>query len=179
MPKKTNPKQATKTSTGANFDPKAYEKEGVTSEDVMQIKKTFELFDSDGSGEIDTNEFKDALQKMEIDPKNPVLQEMLADVDRNQSGTIDFNEYVDMMTGNIQACDADTKENLAKVFAYLKPSEEDEKLDFNGLKQICKDLGLAEEISDDELNEMIVRADTDRDGRVSFDEFFTIMTKNI
>ena len=34
-------------------------------------------------------------------------------------------------------------------------------------------------MSDDELNEMIVRADLDRDGKVSFEEFYTIMTKKI
>ena len=34
-------------------------------------------------------------------------------------------------------------------------------------------------MSDDELNEMIVRADLDRDGKVSFEEFYAIMTKKI
>ena len=31
-------------------------------------------------------------------------------------------------------------------------------------------------MSDDKLNEMIVRAYTDKDGKVSFDEFYAIMT---
>jgi Ca2+-binding EF-hand superfamily protein len=34
-------------------------------------------------------------------------------------------------------------------------------------------------MSDDELQEMINRADTDKDGKVSFEEFYAIMTKKI
>ena len=34
-------------------------------------------------------------------------------------------------------------------------------------------------MSDNKLNEMIVTADTDKDGKVSFDEFYAIMTKKI
>ena len=45
------------------------------------------------------------------------------------------------------------------------------------LKRVAKELG--ENMTDDELNEMIVRADTDKDGKVSFEEFYAIMTKKI
>ena len=34
-------------------------------------------------------------------------------------------------------------------------------------------------MSDDEYNEMIVRADSDRDGKVTFEDFYAIMTKKI
>ena len=52
-----------------------------------------------------------------------------------------------------------------------------DKIELRHLKRVAKELG--ENMTDDELNEMIVRADTDKDGKVSFEEFYAIMTKKI
>ena len=37
----------------SGFDPKAYVRQGVTKQDVMEIKASFDLFDSDQGGSID------------------------------------------------------------------------------------------------------------------------------
>ena len=49
------------------------------------------------------------------------------------------------------------------------------KLNFNVLKDLCKDLG--EIISDDEIKEMIDEADRDGDGEIGEDDFVRIMKK--
>lgn len=35
------------------FNPKAFERPGLTEEEVMEIKQAFDLFDTDGGGSID------------------------------------------------------------------------------------------------------------------------------
>ena len=40
-------------------------------------------------------------------------------------------------------------------------------------------MDLAEVIEEEELQEMIERADLDKDGLVNFDEFYTILTRKI
>ena len=133
------------------------------------------MFDSDHSGTIDTEELKQALSNLGIDAKNQTLQNMMNDIDKNQSGTIDFNEFIELMTAKFS--DKDTPEDLRKVFDLFIGDDTADKIEFKHLKRVAKELG--ENISDEELNEMIVRADTDRDGKVSFEEFFAIMTKKI
>ena len=164
----------TKTSSGG-FDPKNYEKNGLTADEVIEIKEAFDLFDSDKSGQIDTNELKQALQNLGIDAKNQTLQNMLADIDKNGSGDIDFDEFIDMMTAKMS--DKDTREDLQKVFDLFLGDDDADKIEIKHLKRVVKELN--ENLSDDELNEMITRADTDRDGKVSFEEFYNIMTKKI
>ena len=73
--------------------------------------------------------------------------------------------------------DKNTPENLRKVFDLFIDDDNANKIELKYLKRVAKELG--ENISDDELNEMLIRADTDKDGKVSFDEFYTIMTKKI
>ena len=169
-------KKAQKVSTKQEeFNPKKYEQNGLTEDEVLEIKEAFDLFDSDHSGTIDTDELKQALSNLGIDAKNQTLQNMMNDIDKNQSGTIDFDEFIQMMTAKMS--DKDTPEDLRKVFDLFIGDDNADKIELRHLKRVAKELG--ENMSDDELNEMIVRADTDKDGKVSFEEFYAIMTKKI
>ena len=175
--KTTTTKTTVKTTTNApaktTFDTKNYEKNGLTEDEVLEIREAFDLFDTDKSGEIDVAELKQALLNLGIDTKNQTLQNMLADIDKNGDANIDFDEFINMMTAKMS--DKDTREDLEKVFELFLGDDNTDKIDIRHLKRVCKELN--ENMSDDELNEMIVRADTDRDGKVSFEEFYAIMTK--
>jgi centrin-1 len=177
MSKNTKVTTNTKNQKKSNeFNPKDYEKNGLTEEEVLEIKEAFDLFDNDKSGEIDTDELKQALKNLGIDAKNQTLQNMMTDLDKDNSGKIDFNEFIDMMTAKMS--DRDTEEDLKKVFRlFLGDDESSEAIQFKHLKKIAKELN--EQMTDEELNEMISRADLDRDGGVDFKEFYSIMTKKI
>ena len=54
----------------ATFDTKNYEKNGLTEDEVLEIREAFDLFDTDHSGEIDVAELKQALMNLGIDTKN-------------------------------------------------------------------------------------------------------------
>jgi Ca2+-binding EF-hand superfamily protein len=45
------------------------------------------------------------------------------------------------------------------------------------LRRVAQDLG--ESLSEEELQELITRADTDHDGLVSEEEFYTIVTRKV
>ena len=157
------------------FDTKNYEKNSLTEDEVLEIREAFDLFDTDKSGEIDVNELKQALMNLGIDTKNQTLQNMLSDIDKNGNANIDFDEFIEMMTAKMS--DKDTREDLEKVFELFIGDDNTDKIDIRHLKRVCKELN--ENMSDEELNEMIVRADSDRDGKVTFEDFYAIMTKKI
>ena len=75
MPRKTNSNaKQTQNQSKTAFDTKNYEKNGLTEDEVLEIKEAFDLFDTDKSGEIDVNELKQALMNLGIDTKNQTLQ---------------------------------------------------------------------------------------------------------
>ena len=114
MPRKTNSNAKAMATSKTSFDTKNYEKNGLTEDEVLEIKEAFDLFDTDHSGEIDVGELKQALMNLCIDTKNQTLQNMLADIDKNGNANIDFDEFIDMMTAKMS--DKDTREDLEKVF---------------------------------------------------------------
>ena len=97
---------------------------------------------------------------------------MIADADRDGSGVIDFPEFLDMMTQKM--AERDPREEMLKAFR-LFDDDETGKISFKNLKRVAKELG--ETMSDAELLEMIERADTDQDGEIPSEEFYSIMTK--
>ena len=158
------------------WNPKKYEKNGLTEDEVNEIKEAFDLFDSDKSGEIDVDELKQALKNLGIDAKNQTLANMMADLDKDGSGKIDFDEFINMMTAKMS--DRDTREDLQKVFRlFIGDDDKADKIELKHLKKVARELN--ENMTDEELDEMIKRADLDHDNKVSFEEFYQIMTKKI
>jgi centrin-1 len=161
------------------FNARRYEKNGLTEDEVLEIKEAFDLFDTDGSGTISTEELRKALQNLGIDARNQTLLNMMADLDKDRSGSIDFDEFISMMTA--QMSDTDSREDLRKVYNLFlgddAGSRVNNKIQLQHLKRVARELN--EAMSDEELLEMITRADLDRDGAVDFEEFYAIMTKKI
>jgi centrin-1 len=107
-----------------------------------------------------------------FETKSAAIFQMISDLDADGNGTIDFEEWLNLMTRRVG--EKDSRANINKVFALY----DDERTGFisvKNLRRIAQDLG--EEVSEQELQELIVRADLDNDGLVSEDEFYEIMTR--
>merc|ERR1712061_488156 len=70
-------------------------------EQKQEIKEAFDLFDTDGSGSIDSKELKVAMRALGFEPKKEEIQKMISDVDDDGSGTIEYEEFLKMMTPKI------------------------------------------------------------------------------
>jgi len=144
---------------------------GIPEWQMQELREAFDLFDTDGSGTIDTKELQVALRALGFDSKKEKVRKMIADIDLDGSGTIDFEEFVEMMTGKMG--DRDSPEEIRRVFK-LFDDDETGKISFRNLKRVARELG--ENMTDEELQEMINKADLDGDGEVNEDEFMRIMT---
>lgn len=155
---------------GAGRDPLAA-RPGIPEWQMQELREAFDLFDTDGSGSIDTKELQVALRALGFDSKKEKVRKMIADIDLDGSGNIDFEEFVEMMTGKMG--DRDSPEEIRRVFK-LFDDDETGRISFRNLKRVARELG--ENMTDEELQEMINKADLDGDGEVNEEEFMRIMT---
>merc|ERR1711885_97121 len=100
------------------------------------------------------------------------LKKMVTDVDNDGNGTIEFSEFLSMMTAKMG--EKDTREDIEKVFK-LFDNDSTNKISFRNLARVAEELG--ENIDDEELQDMINQADRDGDGEINCDEFYRIMKK--
>ena len=109
-----------------------------------------------------------------FETKSQAIFQMIADLDTDGNGTIDFGEWFGLMTKRVN--DKDSRANINKIFALY----DDERTGFissKNLRRVAQDLG--ENITDEEIDELIRRADLDQDGLVSEEEFYIILTRKI
>ena len=149
---------------------KSSKKFELTEEQKQEIREAFDLFDTDGSGTIDAKELKVAMRALGFEPKKEEIKKMISDIDKDGSGTIDFSEFLEMMTAKMS--EKDSREEILKAFR-LFDDDETGKISFRNLKRVAKELG--ENMTDEELQEMIDEADRDGDGEINEDEFLRIM----
>ena len=76
------------------------------------------------------------------------------------------------MTARIS--ERNTKDDLKRVF-NLFDEERQGYISVDNLKKVAKELG--EDIPDEELNEIVERADLDGDKKLGFEDFYNVMTK--
>lgn len=97
---------------------------------------------------------------------------MIAEIDKDGSGKLSYNDFLQLLT--VKMAEKDTKEEILKAFR-LFDDDDTGKISFKNLKRVAKELG--ENLTDEELQEMIDEADRDGDGEVSKEEFLRIMKK--
>jgi len=151
---------------------KATPKPDLTEEQKQEIREAFDLFDADGSGTIDVKELKVAMRALGFEPKKEEIKKMIQEIDKEGSGTIDFNDFLMLMTTKMS--EKDSKEEILKAFK-LFDDDNSGKISFKNLKRVAKELG--ENLTDEELQEMIDEADRDGDGEINEAEFLRIMKK--
>ncbi|EGR29006.1 hypothetical protein IMG5_165510 [Ichthyophthirius multifiliis] len=144
----------------------------LTEEQKQEIKEAFDLFDTDGTGYIDAKELKVAMRALGFEPKKDEIKKMIADVDREGRGVIEFQDFLDLMT--VKMADRDPREEILKAFR-LFDDDQTGRISLKNLKRVARELG--EAMTEEELQEMIDEADRDGDGEISEEEFIRIMKK--
>ena len=117
-------------------------------------------------------ELLNAMKSLGFDTKNPAIFNMIADFDEDGNGVISFDEFLDMMTARIS--DRNTRDDLKRVFNLFDDSRQGF-ITLENLRRVARELG--EEISEEELKEIVQRADLDGDQKLGFEDFYNVMTK--
>uniref|UniRef100_A0A7S2IJ89 EF-hand domain-containing protein n=1 Tax=Haptolina brevifila TaxID=156173 RepID=A0A7S2IJ89_9EUKA len=142
----------------------------LTSDQLEEIREAFKLFDTDDSGTIDSDELKVAMRAMGFEPKREEVRRMIAESDRDGSGTISFDTFQKVMADKMHA--RDPKEESIKAFR-LFDDDETGTISLKNLRRVAKELG--ENMSDDELQEVIDFCDKDGRGEILLEDFCSVL----
>ena len=142
----------------------------LAEEHVSEFKEAFDLFDKNGDGRIPTKELSTMMRSLGQNPSDSELRDMIDEVDADNTGTIDFTEFLTMMARKMKETDSEEEIKEAfKIFdrdgsGFISAAE---------LRQVMTSLG--EKLTDDEIDKMIREASQDGDERIDYNEFVQLM----
>ncbi|XP_053402128.1 calmodulin-A-like isoform X1 [Mercenaria mercenaria] len=138
---------------------------------IRELREAFKLFDKDGDGSITADELGTVMRNLGQFPSTDELYMMLKEIDIDGDGTFSFEEFVQVMAnmgGLSEQSEEDEEKELRQAFTVF---------DKTGCGYICaSDIRailqcLGEDLTEEEIDEMIAEVDIDGDGRIDYDEF--------
>jgi Ca2+-binding EF-hand superfamily protein len=120
-------------------------------------------------------EFIAALKQHGFDAKNPevftILSEMMED---DQDSTISFKSFLELMTARVG--EHSSRDELSRVYR-LFDSQNQDTITLDTLKKISQEVG--DNLSDEELKDILRRCDIDKDQNLGFEDFYTVITTKL
>jgi centrin-1 len=144
----------------------------LNDEQTREIMEAFSLFDFDGRGKVDPHELLLSLEILGYGGAREEIQAIIHELKKITRRTMDFPEFLRIVTRTLQS--RDPADELTKAFMRFD-DDATGRISFRNLKRVSLELG--EQLTDDELREMIKAADFDLDGEISQSEFTLLMQK--
>ncbi|KAK6931426.1 EF-hand domain [Dillenia turbinata] len=147
----------------------------LKSDQLKQLKDIFMRFDMDSDGSLTQLELAALLRSLGLKPTVDQIRAMLANMDSNGNGSVEFDELVNAIMPDMSEQILINQEQLMEVFRSFDR-------DGNGVITASELAGsmakMGHPLTYGELAEMIREADEDGDGVISFNEFASIMAKS-
>ncbi|KAJ8917694.1 hypothetical protein NQ315_005141 [Exocentrus adspersus] len=153
-------------------------KKEFTQKELEDLRTAFDLLDRNQDGRVTPGELKIMLNNLGIEIKDDKAEEIIRTASHSGNELIDENDFLSFVKQIQQLVpslgeDEDMTRDLMAAFKVFD-------LDGDGfitreeLKIAMEMIG--EEITEEQLTQVIVMADTDHDGKINYEEFVKLLT---
>merc|ERR1712205_248887 len=142
-----------------------------SDQDKADFRKNFNLFDKKRTGAIPIGDMGTVLRSLGQNPTEAELQALMDEVDADKSGTIDFEEFVNMMSRTNKS-NEQMEDEIKTAFLTF---------DADGSGFITKEelietlTTMGDPVDEETIVGMIAEADLDGAGKINYEEFTKIM----
>ncbi|XP_059616182.1 troponin C-like [Phlebotomus argentipes] len=147
--------------------------DALDTEQVQLFRRAFSMFDSGKTGRIEKEKVRTILNTLGHTYDDSELESLLVAEDAEGSGKLDFDAFCRVAGRFAEEDDEALQKELKEAFR-LYDKEGNGYIPTSSLREILA--ALDDQLTSDQLNEMIAEIDTDSSGTVDFDEFMEMMT---
>ncbi|GLU05881.1 hypothetical protein SLE2022_229560 [Rubroshorea leprosula] len=144
--------------------------ENLSEEEIMGLKEMFKSMDTDGSGTITYEELKAGLPKLGTKLSESEVRQLMEAADVDGNGTIDYIEFI---TATMHMNRMEREDHLYTAFQYFD-KDNSGYITREELEHGLKEYNMGDEKT---IKEIIAEVDTDKDGKINYEEFVAMMRK--
>ena len=143
-----------------------------SKEELLSIEKAFRLF-ADRNGIVHLNNMVIAMKELKFDESEPVIYDLMAELETEVKEGITYDEFVDKLTAKLG--DRESQKATERVYELFVP-DPNGTLNYETLKKVTKDIG--DETPEEDLQRLIKNGASNGTD-IPYEEFHSIMTKDI
>lgn len=140
----------------------------IPEEKRQEYKEAFDMFDSNKTGHITAEEIYNVMRNMGNELPLEEIKGMIADLDNDGSGEIDFEEFITFMQMTQSSEELTDEEEVIRAFMTFD-KDGNGWLSMDEFKHILCNLG--DKFTEQECLEIFKEADLDHDGKLQYREF--------
>jgi len=142
----------------------------ITQKMLDDAQQAFSLFDKKGNGTVSTKELEKVFKTLSLKVEDDKLKDWCDEADEEATGTLSWEQFRPIYECKVRE-DEDERE-LREAFRVLDKGNKGV-IPVADLRWLLQELG--DELTEDEIEDMITETDTDGSGTVDYDEFYTLM----
>jgi calmodulin len=139
-----------------------------SNDELSELFETFSLLDKNFNGSVSSKEMNVVMKSLNLVPTDYEIKDMIAEAETNGDDTIDFPEFISFLARRTTLPKSESewdKLDLREAFNIFKNKNSDF-IDAKGMKHVLKSIN---EVVPSDLESLLKEADTDGDGKMSFD----------
>lgn len=144
-----------------------------TEEQLAELKETFAMLDTSGSGVIAASHLSTAMRAMGQNPTEAEVADLLQEASLDESGSLTLDEYMKVIGGRGLKTEPEMEEELEEALRVFDKQGEG-CIEAEELKQVLRTLG--EPVDDGDIAEMMKVAEVAGDGKINYYDFMKKLT---
>jgi len=144
----------------------------LSKEEIEEFREIFNLVDRDGGGEITKDELGELMDTLGIDATPEEIDAMISELDQDGSGSIDFEEFVAVMSRKLNATySSDQVKTAFKVFEGECPQGF---VKAENLVRVLTTYGI-EKLSEEQAQDLVNQLEVDSNGLINYSVYVDMM----
>ena len=139
-------------------------------------KEAFDFFDTSHTGKINTKDIENLLTSLGAKTDSTEIKMMVNQIDHEREGTIELNDFVDLVTKKSQYMKQDYEDEMRETFKLFDQNHNGV-ISRDEFKEVMEKMG--ETQTENDLDEIMENYDQNKDGVIDYQEFvaFWMSTK--
>ncbi|KAF3595859.1 hypothetical protein DY000_02027174 [Brassica cretica] len=144
--------------------------ENLSEEEIIGLKEMFKALDTDKNGIVTLEELRTGLPKLGNKISEAEIRQLMEAADMDGDGSIDYLEFI---SATMHMNRIEREDHLYTAFQYFD-KDNSGYITMEELEQAMKKYNMGDDKS---IKEIIAEVDTDRDGKINYEEFVAMMKK--
>ena len=144
----------------------------LTAAEEVEFREIFNLVDRDGGGTISKEELGKLMETLGIRASQDEINMMVSEIDQNNDGEIQFEEFVAVMSRKVNA--SYSAEEVKAAFRVFEGSAPPGYIQVATLQRALATYG-ADKLTVEQAAELLKQVETDRNGLFNYNEYVNLM----